>query len=64
MSEFEQTLNDLNGSIATIKAGCTITPDEGLYADSIYYRCKEYIKAYKDAKYLVTTSVTLLSTTF
>ena len=51
MSEFEETLNGLNGCIATIKAECSITPDEGLYADSIYYRCKEYIKAYDDAKY-------------
>lgn len=52
MSEFEQTLKGLNGCIATIKAECSITPDDGLYADSIYYRCKEYIKAYEDAKYL------------
>lgn len=51
MSEFEETLKGLNGCIGTIKCGCSITPDEGLYADSLYYRCREYMKAYDEAKY-------------
>lgn len=51
MSEFEKTLNFLNGCISTIKGGCSITPDEGLWADSLYYRCREYMKAYDEAKY-------------
>lgn len=51
MSEFEETLNGLNGCIGTIKCECSITSDEGLYADSLYYRCHEYIKAYENAKY-------------
>ena len=51
MSEFKETLEKLNGCICTIKCGCSIMPDEGLYADSIYYRCREYMKAYDEAKY-------------
>lgn len=51
MSEFEETLKGLNGCIGTIKCGCSIKSDEGLYADSLYYRCREYMKAYDEAKY-------------
>lgn len=51
MSEFKEALEKLNDCIATIKCECSISPDEGLYADSLYYRCKEYMKAYDDAKY-------------
>lgn len=51
MNEFKQALESLNGCIATIKAECSITPDEGLYADSLYYRCREYMQAYDNAKY-------------
>lgn len=51
MSEFEETLIGLNGCISTIKCGCSITSEDGLYAESIYYRCREYMKAYNEAKY-------------
>lgn len=51
MSEFEETLKGLNGCIGTIKSGCSITPDEGLYADSLYYRCREYMQVYDEDKY-------------
>lgn len=54
-NEFKEALEQLNSCIATIKCGCTITPDEGLFADSIYYRCKEYIKEYENAKYWETS---------
>lgn len=50
MSEFEETLKKLNGCIGTIKCGCIITPNEEFYAVSLYYRCREYMKAYDEAK--------------
>lgn len=49
--EWKNALEYLNSCIATMKCGCSITPDEGLLADSIYYRCKEYIKAYEEMRY-------------
>lgn len=51
MDEFKDALEKVNGCIATINGGCSITPDEGLYADSLYYRCKEYMQAYDKAEY-------------
>ena len=51
MSEFEETLKKLNGCINTIKCGCSVTPVEVLYAVSIYYRCREYMQAYDEAKF-------------
>lgn len=51
MSEFEETLKGINGCIGTIKCGCRITPDEGLFADSLYCRCLEYMEAYDKVKY-------------
>ena len=53
MNEFFETLEKLNGCIATLQAGCTLSSDEGLYADSIYYRCKQYIEAYQNAMYSI-----------
>ena len=50
-NEFKDCLEFLNACIATINCGCSITPDEGLYADSVYYRCKEYMRVYNEEKY-------------
>ena len=50
-NEWLAALENLNGCIATIKCGCTITRDDGLIANSLYYRCKEYMKAYYEAKF-------------
>lgn len=50
-NEWNNAFVYLNSCIATMKCGCSITPDEGLLADSIYYRCKEYIQVYDDTKY-------------
>lgn len=50
-NEWKIALENLNSCIANIKCGCSITSDEGLLADSIYYRCKEYIKAYEYMRY-------------
>lgn len=50
-NEWKKSLEHLNSCIATMKCGCSITPDERLYVDSIYYRCKEYIKAYEKMWY-------------
>ena len=50
-SEFEIAGEMLNSCIGTIKCGCQITPDEGLDADYLYYRCRDYMKAYDEAKY-------------
>lgn len=51
MNEFKEALEKLNGCIGTISCGCSMTSDEGLYADSLYYRCHAYIKAYELATY-------------
>lgn len=51
INEWQAALENLNGCIATIKCGCIITLDESISADSLYFRCKEYLKAYEDAKY-------------
>ena len=50
-NEFKDCLELLNSCISTLNCGCSITPDEGLYADSVYYRCKEYMRVYNEAKY-------------
>ena len=50
-NEFKDCLELLNACIAPINCGCSITPDEGLYADSVYYRCKEYMRVYNEARY-------------
>lgn len=49
-NEWKQALEMLNSCIANIKCGVTITPDEGLLADSLYYRCKEYTEVYDKVK--------------
>lgn len=41
----------INSCIGSVNAEVNITPDEGLYADSLYYRCKEYMKVYEEHKY-------------
>lgn len=51
MNEWKDAVENLNSCIATINCGCSISPDEGLLADSLYYRCREYMKAYDNAKY-------------
>ena len=50
-NEFKEALEKVNSCIATIKCECSITPDEGLYADSLYYRCREYMKVYHEAQF-------------
>lgn len=50
-NEFKSALEMVNSCLATINCGCSITPDEGLYADSLYYRCREYMQAYDESKY-------------
>lgn len=51
MNEFKDALEKINGCIGTIKCGCSISADEGLYADSLYYRCKEYMRLYNEFKF-------------
>lgn len=50
-NEFKDAVIAINKCIGTIKCECSITPDEGLYADSLYYRCREYMQEYDKAKY-------------
>lgn len=50
-NEFKQAVEIINSCIGSVNAEVNITPDEGLYADSLYYRCKEYMKVYDDHKY-------------
>ena len=50
-NEFRQAVEKLNDCISNVQCGVSITSDEGLYADSLYYRCREYIKEYDEAKY-------------
>jgi len=52
-NEFKQAVEVLNSCIGSVYAEVHITPDEGLYSDSLYYRCKEYIKVYDEHKYWV-----------
>ena len=51
INEFKEALEMVNSCIGTIKCGCTTTSDEWIYADSLYYRCREYMNAYDNAKY-------------
>lgn len=50
-NEFKSALELLNSCIGSIECEVTITSDEGLYADSLYYRCREYMKAYDEHIY-------------
>lgn len=50
-NEFKQTVEMINSCIGSVNAEVNITPDEGLYADVLYYRCKEYMKAYDNHQY-------------
>lgn len=50
-NEFKQTVELINSCIGSVNAEVNITPDEGLYADSLYYRCKEYVEAYDNHQY-------------
>lgn len=50
-NEFKDALESLNSCIGSIECEVTITSDEGLYADSLYYRCREYMKAYDEHMY-------------
>ena len=50
-NEFKQAVELLNSCIGSVNAEVNITPDEGLYADVLYYRCKGYMKAYDEHKY-------------
>lgn len=50
-NEFKEALEKVNCCIATIVFECSMTPDEGLYADSLYYRCREYMRVHDEAKF-------------
>lgn len=50
-NEFKKAVELLNSCIASLECEVTITSDEGLFADSLYYRCREYMKAYVVHRY-------------
>lgn len=50
-NEFKDALELLNSCIGSVQCEVTITQDEGLFADSLYYRCREYMKAYDEHNY-------------
>lgn len=49
-NEFKDCLELLNACISTLNCGCVVSPDEDLYAESIYYRCKQYLRVFEDRK--------------
>lgn len=51
-NEFKDALELLNSCIGSIECEVTITSDEGMFADSLYYRCRAYMEAYDVHHYL------------
>lgn len=50
-NEFKQAVEMINSCIGSVDAEVNINPVERLYAESLYYRCKEYVKVYDEHKY-------------
>lgn len=50
-NEFKDALESLNSCIGSIECEVTITSDEALFATSLYYRCRDYMKAYDEHEY-------------
>lgn len=50
-NEFEEAVKLLNACIGSVSCGVTLSPAEDLFADSLYYRCREYMKVYWEQKF-------------
>lgn len=50
-NEFEEALSLLNACIGSVKCEVKITSYEGFFADCLYYRCREFMKAYDEHNY-------------
>lgn len=46
--EFRQAVELINSCIATLQCGCEMTEESNFYSDSLYYRCKKYMAAYRE----------------
>lgn len=49
-NEWVKAVDLINGCIATLNCGCHVTVDEEVYAESLYYRAKQFLRVYEDWK--------------
>ena len=47
-NEFKEAVELINSCIGSVKAEVSFTSDEGFYAYSLYFRCREYMAAYDE----------------
>lgn len=46
--EFRIAVDMINSCIATLECGCEMTEMSNFYSDTLYFRCKKFMAAYKE----------------